>query len=175
VKSTVGGNQNTVVTPRRQTFQQFKTRDRGLSRRYSAAVHAAGGEYGALTHEGGELGTIYTKEVRNTKIRNYLIWGAINAGICSYVFFLLFLFRGSWSIHCVRKLNIWLLIYLIIQGCHLLRTIILIFIWRKAKDPSVSWIKLDMYFGLWVFLAEAALIIYGNTFIYDEEFKSCDE
>ena len=30
-----------------------------------------------------------------------------------------------------------------------------------------------MFFGGWVFLAEAAWIIYGNTFIYSQEIKDC--
>jgi hypothetical protein len=28
---------------------------------------------------------------------------------------------------------------------------------------------------MWVFLAEAAWIIYGSTFIYDDSIKNCDE
>ena len=30
-----------------------------------------------------------------------------------------------------------------------------------------------MFFGGWVFLAEAAWIIYGNTFIYSQEIRDC--
>ena len=30
-----------------------------------------------------------------------------------------------------------------------------------------------MFFGGWIFLAEAAWIIYGNTFIYSQEIKDC--
>lgn len=32
-----------------------------------------------------------------------------------------------------------------------------------------------MFFGVWVFLAEAAWIIYGNTFIYSDEIRDCEE
>ena len=31
-----------------------------------------------------------------------------------------------------------------------------------------------MFFGGWIFLLEGGWIIYGNTFIYSEETKSCD-
>ena len=31
-----------------------------------------------------------------------------------------------------------------------------------------------MFFGGWVFLAEAAWIIYGNTFIYTPEIRNCN-
>ena len=50
-----------------------------------------------------------------------------------------------------------------------MRTIILIGIWKKAKDPPYQQIKMEVFFGVWLFLAEAAWIIYGNTFIYSEE------
>jgi len=99
------------------------------------------------------------------------IWGVINASLCAYIFFLLFTFWSSWAVDCVQQLNVWLLVYLVLQTAHLLRTVLLIFIWRTAKDPSVAQIKLEIFFGLWVFLAEAAWIIYGNTFIYEDEIK----
>ena len=130
-----------------------------------------GGEYGALINEGGELDAIYSKEARTKKVRNMFLWGFINASLCGYITFMLVIFWRSWRVDCVKKLNIWLLGYLIIQGAHLLRTIILIHIWRTAKDPSVAQIKVELFYGAWIFLAEAGWLIYGNTFIYEDEIK----
>ena len=76
------------------------------------------------------------------------------------------IFWENWNVDCIRKLNVWLLVYLSLQGGHTVRTIILIGIWKKAKDPPYQQIKMEVFFGVWLFLAEAAWIIYGNTFIY---------
>ena len=35
-------------------------------------------------------------------------------------------------------------------------------------------IKLELFFGMWVFVAEAGWLIYGNTFIYTDKIKNCD-
>ena len=35
-------------------------------------------------------------------------------------------------------------------------------------------IKMELFYGLWIFLFEACWIIYGNTFIYDEDIKNCN-
>ena len=56
----------------------------------------------------------------------------------------------------------------------MLRNCILIAIWRRAKEPSIMQIKLELFFGMWIFIAEAGWIIYGNTFIYTEQIKNCD-
>ena len=32
-----------------------------------------------------------------------------------------------------------------------------------------------MFFGFWVYLADAIWLIYGNTFIYADEIKNCDD
>lgn len=50
----------------------------------------------------------------------------------------------------------------------------IIYIYKKTKDPSTAQIKLELFFGVWVFLLEAGWIIYGNTFIYSDEIKGCE-
>ena len=35
--------------------------------------------------------------------------------------------------------------------------------------------KIELFYGVWLFLAEAILIIYGSAFIYDKEIKDCNE
>ena len=61
------------------------------------------------------------------------------------------------------------MVYMCIQGAHLLRTLTIIYLWYKAKDPSYQQIKVEVFYGIWVFLAEAGWLIYGNTFIYSIE------
>ena len=56
----------------------------------------------------------------------------------------------------------------------MLRNFILIAIWRRAKEPAIMQIKLELFYGMWVFIAEAAWLIYGNTFIYTSQIKDCD-
>ena len=33
--------------------------------------------------------------------------------------------------------------------------------------------KLEIFFGAWLFIVEACWLIYGNTFIYDDAIKNC--
>lgn len=47
--------------------------------------------------------------------------------------------------------------------------------WKKAKDPSEMQIKIELFYGVWIFLLEACWLIYGNTFIYTEEIKVCHD
>lgn len=75
-----------------------------MSRKLSAAVKKdGGGEFGALAQdETGVAQEIYSKEVRKSKVRNLIIWGAVNSVLCVYIFFLLVIFWQSWEVHCVR-------------------------------------------------------------------------
>ena len=34
--------------------------------------------------------------------------------------------------------------------------------------------KIELFYGIWLFVLEAGWIIYGNTFIYTEESKDCN-
>lgn len=56
----------------------------------------------------------------------------------------------------------------------MLRNFILIAIWRKAKEPAIMQIKLELFYGAWVFIAETCWLVYGNTFIYTDKIKNCD-
>ena len=58
---------------------------------------------------------------------------------------------------------------------HILRTGMKIYIWKKLVDPPLNQIKLEFFFGFWLFLAEVAWQIYGNTFIYDENTVNCKD
>ena len=154
-------------TPHRMTFIQFKNRDRGASRKYStAAKQLNNGEFGALVAERGDKFEIYDEETRKKRIKTLFIWLFVTSCVAAYILFLLIIFWDNWNVDCIRKLNVWLLVYLSLQGGHTVRTIILIGIWKKAKDPPYQQIKMEVFFGVWLFLAEAAWIIYGNTFIY---------
>ena len=79
----------------------------------------------------------------------------------------------AWTVDCVRTLNIWLLGYMILEALHAIRTIAIVFIWYNKPDPGMAQIKIEVFYGFWVFIAEAAWIVYGNTFIYTDEIKEC--
>lgn len=88
--------------------------------------------------EEGEVNLIYSDEYRKKKIRNVGLWGIFNTVLCGYILFLLVTFWNSWSVHCVRKLNFWLLVYLVLQGLHMVRSAAIIFIYKRSKDPSTA-------------------------------------
>lgn len=105
----------------------------------------------------------------------YLILGIINLCISIYITILMYLFWGAneWHIECVKTLNIWLLVYLILEGLHLIRSAIVIVIWLRARDPSLAQIKVELFYGVWIYAVEFGWLIYGNTFIYTDEFEHC--
>ena len=108
-------------------------------------------------------------------MRFYLIWFAANTILAIYIAVLLSIFQGSWDLGCVRKLMVWLAVYNLLAGLHMVRTLIIVCVWRKSMDPAQTQIYIELLYGMWIFLAEAAWLIYGNTFIYDEEIKDCDK
>ena len=56
----------------------------------------------------------------------------------------------------------------------MLRTFAIICAWKSAKDPSYTQVKIELFYGIWVFLLEAVWLIYGNTFIYNDTIKDCN-
>ena len=102
------------VTPRRQTFMQWKmhdTRQRGLSHRYSTAGQ---NDFGQLKSEEAHLDEMFPREQRLAKVKWYIFWGAINTAIGSYAFVIMLRYWTSWNVDCIRKLDVWLLIYCMI-------------------------------------------------------------
>ena len=165
-----------MASPRRETFMQFKVRQRGVSRRLSAQVKDVNdGEFGALIKEDDELNEAYSKSQRMSKIKYYALWGLVNLSLCIYIFGVIFVFWDAWKVDCIEQLSVWLVVYEVLQGAHLVRTIAIIIFWKKAVDPSYAQIKLELFFGAWIFLCEAGWLIYGNTFIYSSEIHDCDD
>ena len=156
------------------TFKQFATRQRGVSRRLSAQVVGATGEFGALQGEQTLLEDQFPKELRRSKRRWYYGWLTVNIVLCVYLTLLNIAFWQFWTVQCIRQLSVWLLVYNVLQGLQIVRTSACLAIWDHAEDPSLSQIKLEVFYGIWVFLAEAVWLIYGNTFIYDSEIANCD-
>ena len=35
-------------------------------------------------------------------------------------------------------------------------------------------LKMELFFGMWVFVIETGWLIYGNTFIYTDKIKDCN-
>ena len=49
-----------------------------------------------MIEEEGELGEVYNEKRRKEYIRWVIAWMFINAGLCAYIFVLLFLFWDAW-------------------------------------------------------------------------------
>jgi len=49
-----------------------------------------------------------------------------------------------------------------------------LFIWQYAVDPTTAETRLYVFGTFWLYIFEAAWIIYGSTFIYSEEIRECD-
>ena len=69
-------------------------------------------------------------------MRFYMIWFAINVILSGYIAILLSIFSGSWHLECVHKLMVWLAVYNLIAGLHMVRTLTIICVWHGAADPA---------------------------------------
>ena len=105
----------------------------------------------------------------------YIIWFLLNVILVTYVSIVNYKFELALKLDCARKLMVWLAFYNTIATLHLIRTLTLVCIWCCANDPAMSHIKLEVFYGVWVFLFEIAWLVYGNTFIYDDKIQDCDD
>ena len=94
------------------------------------------GEFGALSGIKPELSEIYPRRIRKKRICYYLVWLSINITLASYIAILIGIFHGSWGVSCMRKLMLWLAVYNLLAGLHLIRTFTIILVWLRAKDPA---------------------------------------
>ena len=115
---------------------------------------------------------MFSKEIRKKKIRSFLIWNIINIGILIYVSYLIAAYWDRWD-DCIGTLSFWLVGYLVIHTCHLIRRFTLVFFWWKAKDPTIYEVQVNLIFFFVVFLPEVGWYIYGNTFIYSKKTEEC--
>ena len=142
-----------------------------MSRRLSAQVKDRNqGEFGALEHDQAELDQQFSKEIRRNRIFYLVLWCILASFLCTYIAVLQAFFWTDkiWSVDCIKEMLVWLFVYNVTQGVHIIRAIVLIHFWRTSKDPAMKQIKLEVFFGIWLFLFEICWLVYGNTFIYDD-------
>ena len=96
-------------------------------------------------------------------------YGLGRALLTLYVAGLVWTFWQAWSIHCIRQLNEWLLVHLVIEVLHTISNVCGLVIWGCARDPSLAETRLSAFFKIFIYLVEAAWVIYGNTFIYSDD------
>ena len=141
-----------------------------MSREFSLLVE--GKEESDEDEDDAILHFMFSWEVRKKKIRSFLIWNTINVIVLTYLSYLIATY-GDRSDHCISELIFFLLGYLVIHVCHLLKRCILIGIWLKAKDPTYYEFLMNLTFFFFVFLPEVGWYIYGNTFLYSKQIKEC--
>ena len=60
------------------------------------------------------MGEVYNAKRRKEYVRWVAAWMVINSLLCAYIFVLLFLFWDAWTVKCIRRTNVWLLVYMCI-------------------------------------------------------------
>ena len=78
---------------------------------------------------------MFSWEVRKKKIKSFLLWNTLNLIVLTYLIYLIASY-GHRSDHCISTLTVFLVGYLVIHVCHLLKRFTLIGLWWKAKDPT---------------------------------------
>ena len=103
----------------------------------SEKIKSDHGDFGALTHESAYLTTIYDERIRTRMQRYYLAWTLNNVILSIYIIILLCYFWHYFNkLQCIHRLEVWLLVYMVLQVLHLIRSIVIICIWKRAKDPT---------------------------------------
>ena len=130
--------------------------------------------FGFLTSKEELYSALYPQHLRRSKMRWRATYGVGRALLTLYVAGLVWTFWQAWSIHCIRQLNEWLLVYLVIEVLHTITSVCGLVIWGCARDPSLAETRLSAFVKIFIYLAEAAWVIYGNTFIYSDDINQCD-
>ena len=112
---------------------------------------------------------MYPTHLRNSKMRCKAIHSAIHMILAIYIFCLLYTFWTSWKVNCIRKLNVWLSIYFILEVLQITVILVTVCAWKCANDPNMASTRLYVFGTFWLYIFEAAWVIYGSTFIYKEE------
>ena len=115
---------------------------------------------------------ISTEKVRRSKRRKLVIWAVITCVLFLYISFLLAYFYEQWKTECIRQLSVWLAVYEGIIILQLVRSILLLQVWKRSRDPAMIQVTVDCIWSI-VFLAEIGWSVYGNTFIYSESSQEC--
>ena len=118
------------------------------------------------------LSKLFPPEVRKQKMKSYILWGLINFALIVYMmsFILIFWNECEWNEenNCIADLSWWVMVYLVIQVIHIVRKIIIVYIWKVANDPTIAQTKVDLIAIPFLVVPEIAWYIYGNTLVYRE-------
>ena len=79
--------------------------------------------------------------------------------ICRKIFILLYnlakmitvilmetIFWDKWSVDCIKTINIWLVVYGVIQAVITISNVIAILFWALANDPNLAETRLKVFF-----------------------------
>ena len=102
-------------------------------------------------------------------------WTLVYLCITVFLCFTIALWWNAWHVKCIRKLNEWLVVHTCQMLVHVFVHLAYSIIWIKAKDPTYQLTRIRVFFHVWVYLFEAAWLIYGNTFVYSSEMRECGE
>ena len=85
-----------------------------------------------------------------------------------------FMTQEVFDINCLETQVTWLMIYVGIEVLHAAERTAVGVCWLYVKEPVNAEGRLFIFFRLWLIIGEAALIVYGNTFIFSEQIDECE-
>lgn len=86
-----------------------------------------------------------------------------------YVIFLETIFWKSWSVDCIRQINVWLAMYCLSELLITISLVLTIIFWGCANDPTMAETRLKVYFQVWIYIFNIGWVIYGSSFIYTDK------
>ena len=125
-----------------------------------------------FTHKDLKL-QLYPQKLRKRMACRRMIAVVVHILLTTYISILLWAFWRSWAIDCIRQLNEWLSIYFFVEVLHLIERTASVCTWLYANEPTIAESRLFIMMRFWLFILEASWIIYGTSFIYDEEIENC--
>lgn len=114
---------------------------------------------------------MFPPEYRTMKMVSALKWGLVNFFLTIYLLVFLIDFWNDWEWtdqnSCIANLSWWIMIYFVIHVVHVIRKIIIIYIWKVAKDPTIACTKVDLISFPVLLLPELGWYIYGNILVFN--------
>lgn len=123
----------------------------------------------------GLYSELYPWDFRKKKLRYRVLYMILHSLTTAYITMLILAYWNAWEIECIREINVWLCVYLVVQFILTVCAIVQVCLWLCANDPPLGETKLRLYLQYLVYTFTAGWIIYGSTFMFSDEIKDCKE
>ena len=140
---------NKFLRYNKQTFLQYQQFNKQslIERKNSVQARKASAGFGQIDKfgRGGLYDTIYPWHVRRKYIIRRSLLAAYHWLLMLGVILLEAIFWHSWTVDCIRTINVWLTVYGILHFLKTLCTMGTLFLWICANDPNMQEVRVKVF------------------------------